>query len=147
MPSSAVPTRVVVDSSVAVKWFTREGEDNVADALELLTAHRDGDLLLAAPSHLLLETLNALRYRGANEETLARAATQLLAFSLEIHELEGLAETAARVAARHGLTLYDAAFVALADTLDAELITADRRIVASGACDAHFLGESRTSLD
>ena len=147
MLDRGTPTRVVVDSSVAVKWFLRESEDDVDHALELLEAHRDGDLMLAAPSHLLLETLNALRYRGADEKTLTRATSQLLDLSLEIHELPDLIDSAARVAAHHDLTLYDAAFAALANVLDAELITSDRRIVESGACDAHFLGESRTSLD
>jgi predicted nucleic acid-binding protein len=136
-----------VDSSVAVKWFVDESESNVTDALELLADHRDGEILLAAPSHLLLEVLNALRYRGADERTLADAAAHLLDLSLEIHELADLAAAAAIVAARHDLTLYDAAFAALADALDAELIASDARIVESGACDAHFLGESRTALD
>jgi predicted nucleic acid-binding protein len=132
---------------VAVKWFLADDEAHVADALDLLAAHRDGEMLLAAPSHLLLETVNALRYRGVEGDSLAQAARTLLDLSLEIHELSGLLEASAIIAARHDLTLYDATFAALAEALDAELITSDRRVVESGACDAHFLGESRTSLD
>jgi len=48
--------------------------------------------------------------------------------------------TAAALAARHNLTLYDAAFAALALALDAELVTTDRQLAASGACRMRLLG-------
>lgn len=134
---------VVVDSSVAVKWFVAEGEAGVAEALGLLDDHMSRRCTLAAPSHLLLEVLNALRSRGLDASEMQTAARGLLGMQLELTPVEQLAETAAGLAASLGLTVYDAAFAALANGLDAELVTADRRLANSGACKMRaLLGDS-----
>ena len=108
---------LVVDSSVAVKWFVAEGEAGVAEALGLLDDHMSRRCTLAAPSHLLLEVLNALRSRGLDASEMQTAARGLLGMQLELTPVEQLAETAAGLAARLGLTVYDAAFAALANEL------------------------------
>ena len=125
---------VVIDSSIAVKWFLSESEEQVGAALQLLADHAEGRLALAAPEHLLLEVLNALLHRGVCESDLAAAANHLLGAQLNLCPLSDLAPDAAHLAARHGITLYDAAFAALAKRHDAELITADRKLAACGAC-------------
>lgn len=145
--SSADAPRLVIDSSVAFKWIESDREHHVADARELLESHLDGSVVLAAPSHLLLEVLNAARTRGASESHMERLARSLLDVQLELHELAGLAADAALLATRHDLTLYDAAFAALARKLGTELVTADRRLAASGACRARLLGHTGTSLE
>lgn len=136
-----------MDSSVAFKWIESDCEHHVADARELLEAHLDGSVVLAAPSHLLLEVLNAARTRGASESHLERLARSLLDLQLELHELADLAANASLLATRHDLTLYDAAFAALANQLGTDLITADRRLAASAACHARLLGHAGTSLE
>jgi predicted nucleic acid-binding protein len=68
------------------------------------------------------------------------AARGLLGLQLELTPVEELAEQAAGISASCGLTMYDAAFVALADVLGVELVTEDRRLAASGACRARGLG-------
>jgi predicted nucleic acid-binding protein len=132
--------RVVVDSSVAVKWLLTDGEDRVADALAIRDAHERGDVVLTAPSYILLEILNALRSRGSDAISLSAAARVLLRAHLELAPVEDLAPRAAEIAVTHGLTVYDAAFVALAESLDAELVTADRRLAACPACRTRLLG-------
>lgn len=145
-PRRADAPRLVIDSSVAFKWIESDREHCVADARELLESHLEGSVVLAAPSHLLLEVLNAARTRGASESHLERLARSLLGVRLELHELAGLAADAALLATRHDLTLYDAAFAALANQLVVELVTADRRLAASGACQVRLLGHTGTSL-
>jgi predicted nucleic acid-binding protein len=139
-PSMSDAVRLVVDSSVAVKWFVAEGEAGVAEALTLLDGHLSRRCVLAAPSHLLLEVLNALSSRGLDEPDLRAAARSLLGAQLELTPAEQLAEKAAGIAATHGLTVYDAAFAALADELGCDLVTEDRRLAESGACRARGLG-------
>ncbi|GAB4276125.1 MAG: hypothetical protein Kow0056_06390 [Coriobacteriia bacterium] len=133
--------KVVVDSSVAVKWFLGEGEEHVAEARSLLDAHAAGTLELVAPDLLVLEVLNALKHRGVGDAALVAAAEALRLARLEFHPVSELADDAARLAAAHDLTLYDAAFVALALDLDAELVTVDRKLARSLACRACLLGE------
>jgi predicted nucleic acid-binding protein len=131
---------VVVDSTVAVKWFLPQGEPQAALAWALLESHLAERVRLTAPDHLRLEVLNALRHRGLNADQIRRAAAALDGFHLEWHPLSAsLAVAASDIAARQGLTLYDAAFVALAVELDAELVTADRRLARSGAGRARLL--------
>jgi predicted nucleic acid-binding protein len=138
---SDVAARVVVDSSVVVKWFLRDGESDVEEACRLRDGHLAGDPILAAPSHLMLEVLNALRSRGLDSSDMQLAARWLVGMRLETVPVEVLAVRAAAISAEHGLTVYDAAFVALAESLDAELVTADRRLAACPACRTRLLGE------
>jgi predicted nucleic acid-binding protein len=132
---------LVVDSSVAVKWFLSEREDHVDIALALLTAHLDEHVRLAAPEHLRLEVLNALLHRGLGADALERAAAALDGFRLDWHRIgPEVARSAALTAAAAGLTVYDSAFAALALELDAELITADRHLTAAQVCRVRLLG-------
>ncbi|MDO8914910.1 MAG: type II toxin-antitoxin system VapC family toxin [Coriobacteriia bacterium] len=141
MPEPA-PAILVIDSSVAVKWFLPEGEADGERAWALLESHLAERIRLAAPDHLRLEVLNALRHRGFNAQTIRRAADALDGFHLVWHPVSAsLAVAACDIAARHGLTLYDAAYAALAVALDAELVTADRRLAGSGAGRARLLAE------
>ena len=136
--SEAAPY-VVVDSSVAVKWFLQEEEPNVNAALSILDEHRRGERIIAVPGLLYLEVLNALKHRGLGKPDLASAARALEGLRLESASPVALAESAAVMAVESDLTLYDAAFAALAKRLDVELVTADRKLADSGACRALLL--------
>ena len=126
---------LVVDSSVAVKWFRRNEESGVQEAESLLTDHRAGAVKLVCPTQLRLEVLNALRMHGADGDQLERVTRALEDTGLFwVHMDVDLAISAARIAADHRLTVYDAAFVATALMLDAELVTDDQAILRSGAC-------------
>ncbi len=138
---SETTPRTVIDASVVVKWFLSENMSHVDEAWPLLEAHLIGLIVLCAPAHLRLEVLNAMRSRRFPEAEILKTADALEGFRLEWHPVDGpTARAAAELAARHNLTLYDAAFAALALELDAELITADGRLAASGACRARMLG-------
>lgn len=62
---------LVVDSSVAVKWFLSEREEHVREAWSLMESHLAGVTRLAAPEHMRLELLNALRSRGTRRATIS----------------------------------------------------------------------------
>jgi predicted nucleic acid-binding protein len=135
--------RLVVDASVAFKWFVIEGEEHVQEAWRLLEGHRVESTPLVAPDLLRLEVLNALKSRRVPEPAILRAADALDGFRLEWRQIGGaLSRTAAEIALQHRLSLYDAAYAALALELDAELVTADRRLAESGACRIRLLGDS-----
>lgn len=134
------PLMMVADSSVAAKWFLSDGEADVEAAFDLLVRHRDEEILLAAPTHLKLEVLNALWARRASERQLAEAVADLEAFHLEWVEPDvELLRDATAIAARCRLTIYDSLFTALAARLACDLVTADRRVAVSGACRVHLL--------
>ncbi len=116
----------VVDASVAVKWFLPEPDTPLAIAVR--DAHVDGETTLVAPLLLVYEVANALRYHPqVGAEALADHLEDLFALSLgfDVPSEESLGE-AVRLAYRRGTTLYDAAYLALAERLDCPLVTADR---------------------
>jgi predicted nucleic acid-binding protein len=81
--------------------------------------------------HLIdVEVLSALRRfardRVIQEAEAADAIDNLLALDLQRHSQEGLLERA--WALRKNVSAYDAVYVALAEALDATLVTCDRRL-------------------
>ncbi len=120
---------VVVDASVVVKWFVEE--EYSKEARLLRKAYEDGVIDIAAPDILPYEVLNALKYSGAfGEDELKEVAGILDDFQFTLYRLEG--EHAAKtveIAMRKGVTVYDAAYIALAMLLDSSLFTADKRLL------------------
>jgi len=131
---------VVLDSSVAFKWFARH-EDDAEDAVDLLLEHRAGATTLVAPALLSIEIANALSCSGVGAAGVRRAMQALADADLLIAPLDAsLIGAAADIAEADGLTIYDALFVALAARLEATLVTADRRQAATEKCSVRLLG-------
>lgn len=131
---------VVIDSSVAFKWFD-PAEEGAAVAVDLLRAHGRDRVVLLAPAVLAPEVINALLCRGAGAESLERAVRFLDDVDLAICPLDpALLIAASRIALDERMALYDAMFVALAVRFDAELVTADRRQARTHACRVRLIG-------
>lgn len=116
---------VVVDASVAAKWFFREEFTDSAIRL------RDTQYRLHAPDFLLLEmdALFAKRIRRGEmsrpEATAARSALRKI--PMTYHPSGALAHAAFDMACKTGGSFYDCLYLALAKNLRATLATADRR--------------------
>lgn len=119
-------TTLVVDSSVAVKWFIPEVlSDQAARIL-------DDSYELLAPDLLISEFGNVLWKKIRRGEIETGEAREILAafrrVPLEILPGLDLVEAALEIAVAHGRTLYDALYVALAVGEDCPFITADDRL-------------------
>lgn len=129
----AGPARVVLDASVAVKWFNPE--KGSAQAIALRDDHVAGRVVLAAPALIVWEVVNALRYsKEAGSDDLRRALGDLVDLQVLLVEPDPrwMGE-AVDEAFRKGITVYDASYLALARHLRARLYTADDRMLAAGA--------------
>ena len=119
-------SRLVVDASVAAKWFIPETHADAARALL-----RPG-LTLLAPDLIRAEVGNVLWKRWRRGELSAADVDAALAdfrrFPLEIHSAELLLESAWIIARDSGLTVYDSLYLALAAQQQLPLVTADRRL-------------------
>ena len=119
---------VVVDASTLVAAVT--SADPLGDrARTMLRGHRR-----AAPHLIDAEVGNALRsmvLRGDLEDEVG-ASARLIAERLvhRRHPVQG-AVAARAWQLRHNLSFYDAVYVALAESLDCQLITADSRIAGA----------------
>ncbi len=125
---------VVSDANVALKWFHAEGEEDVRSARRLLAAHRDRELALYVLELTRYELGNAL-LRGRARVTPAKVATVLDALSEVCHAIVPTAEdlrTALELADEYDLTVYDAAYAAVARRRGAHLATFDKQLLASG---------------
>jgi predicted nucleic acid-binding protein len=124
--SSGRPIRlVVVDASAMVHVVGAEPRWT-----ERMTGWQEDGTLLVGPSHLRAEIANAL-LRGVRLDPLDVLARlqQLFLAGVDIIDrgFIGLVDDV-ELAARYGLTVYDASYLALAIDLDGELATNDRAL-------------------
>jgi predicted nucleic acid-binding protein len=125
----------VVDASIALAWcFEDESTESLDDILHRLLL--EGGI---APAHWPLEIANALRFAAGSgrvdESAISRA--RLIVTDLPIDVLPVETSTALGLiepARRHDLTVYDAAYLELADIRGLGLATLDHRLAA--ACQA-----------
>ena len=119
--------KLVVDASVAVKWFLPDAsrEPGADRAAMLLRAIKTGQVDLLQPPHWLAEVVAVLtRLRPA----IAAEAIDLLdAMELETAADARLYKRASRLAQQLNQHLFDTLYHALALEYDALLITADDR--------------------
>lgn len=133
-------TELVLDASVVLKWFSSAEERHSKEAREMRKRYRTGETTVTVPSLLFLELLNvAARRWGWDADALAQLASALddLGFDVGEAELAAIAAWTSR-----GLTAYDAAYVALAESRRLPLITDDERILTLASGVARPLAEN-----
>ena len=118
-------TEAVIDSSVAVKWFSHE--EDTDKALLVRNQHLKGTRKLLVSDLLYHEVANALRYKpGYDERRLGQAVESLFGLHLNSHHVDRtLLEKAGAIAFKGSVTIYDAVPVALAQLKETFCITAD----------------------
>jgi len=124
---------LVVDASVAAKWFLPEAGTPEAEAVLRHPAP------LLAPELIVAEVASALWKairRGAARPAQAGGLPERLSRALRMTPLPDLAEAALALALRRDHSVYDCFYVALAAREAAPLLTADRRLLARFADDA-----------
>lgn len=119
-------TTHVVDSGVVIKWYVPEIHS--ADALRYL----DPDDERVAPELLIAELGNILwkkgrggELTGTEAESIADAVGQA---DIKIDPMGPLLKPSIRIALETGRTVYDSTYLALAESLSARMVTADRRL-------------------
>ena len=124
---------IVVDASVAVKWFLpEEGETLVSQAVALLDAYDDDQARFVVPDLFYVETASAI-WKAVRAGRVSRAfGDQALVLLMQrefptVPTLK-LLDRAFQIAADYGRTVYDSLYVALAVQTSAQLITADERL-------------------
>ncbi len=115
----------MIDSSVAVKWFSDEEETD--KALAIMNQHVKGTRQLWVSDLLYHEVANALRYKPGYDETkLNRAVQSLFMLHLNTRPADAaILEKAAAIAYKGDVTIYDAVPVALAKLRKTICLTAD----------------------
>ena len=127
----------VVDASVAVKWLFEEQDSEAAEAL--LISAGENNLKLVAPAILPAEVANALwkRMRRGDMDRLKTLETgqRFEGICPLLLPIEDLVYRALELAIDSRHPVYDCLYVALAEGLPADLITADERLYRAFAHD------------
>lgn len=125
---------LVIDASAVVAALTDSGEDGLW-AESMLTIDS-----LAAPHHMPVEAANILRRLALAGDISADAASlahnDLLDLNVELFPYEPVASRIWTL--RENVTCYDAWYVAIAETLDATLVTLDRRLASAPGTRCRF---------
>jgi len=123
-----MPDELVLDASVAAKLFINENGSEAARALAATDAR------FLAPDLVLVELANIAVKRLRRGEISPKIAEHIIAGSRslfrELASSDGLTRRAFVLATDHGLSTYDAMYVALAESRGCELVTDDLRLVS-----------------
>ena len=139
--------KLVVDASVVLKWLGLfRHEPLVTEAQSLLDRWLQGSLELVAPDLLWAEVANA-HWRGARQNRFTSADARASLATLHSHGLlivqsEPFIDRALEIALRYERTAYDSLYVALAENLNATLVTADEKLAnaLAGSFPVKWLG-------
>lgn len=125
------PGRAVIDANV----FVRSSVQRSTEARGWLDAVEAEELDGHVPELVYPEVASALlKYVRAGKMTAADAAAALdtvVALPLRSHRLGDLASGALALALETGRSAYDCCYAVLAESIDAPLVTADRRLAAA----------------
>lgn len=126
---------LVVDASVAFKWFVDEADNEAA--LDLLSA----DIDLVAPRLLRIEIANAFWKscrRGFSTPEQAKAGFAMLDRTIaRWYETEPLLDRAFDLAIALDHPVYDLCYLALAESIGSRCMTADARFLHMAARTGH----------
>jgi predicted nucleic acid-binding protein len=139
---------VVVDASVAVKWFVPEIHS--AEALRLLDARFRRHIPVLLHSEVGQTIWKKVYQRKEMEAADGRSIVRgLMVMALEVHAVTPLIEPAFDIPLATGRTVYDSIYLALATVLGCKLVTADQKLynaLRNGpfAADVHWVADPIT---
>lgn len=119
---------LIIDASVMVKWFIDEEYSD--KAISLMESYINGDIVLYAPTLIYFEVLNALRYSKLYDSSKLELLAQTVDnFGIKMVEIsEKIRGDMVKISLNHDMSIYDASYIAIAISLNTQLITADSRI-------------------
>lgn len=123
--------RVVIDASVVLKWYLSD-EEYGDIALKIMEDHVSERLSLHAPAILEFEVANALviarRQGRIKDADVLMAMDGFAGLGIGLSPLASFYEKVFLYCKRFRISAYDASYIALADKMNAPLITADKRL-------------------
>jgi len=124
------PKTFVIDASICIKWFSFENEEDVEIASTLRIQHMNRNIFLIAPDILVYEVTNALVYSPLFDTDKVNMAIQSL-YEMDIKFVEPYLRILFESSKLHfskDITIYDSIYIALASHINAQYITADKKL-------------------
>lgn len=120
--------KLVIDASVAVKWFFSDdpAEQDSGKAINLLTGLQDSKHEVIQPTHWLVEVY-AVIVRRSSADAAQTALGILHALELDVLDHLAIHELAGELARQYQHHLFDTLYHAVAIETDSLLVTADEK--------------------
>jgi predicted nucleic acid-binding protein len=115
--------KVVLDASAIAKWFLIEKESDYMKRIRNEIASKK--LEAHVPDLIFIELANVLRYSNLSENDVELGIKAAMQIGLVLHRFEELIYDAIKIAFENDITIYDALYVSLSNSLEAPLITYD----------------------
>ena len=121
--------QAVIDSSVFVKLVIEEEYSENAHAIRDAYISKDIDIIV--PSLFQYEVLNAVRYSGSfSESEMEDLYESIDNYNFGVFNAsKEFAKNMTKYSLRYKITIYDAAYVALAAMTNSKLYTADQKLI------------------
>lgn len=120
--------KLVLDASAAVKLFREEEE--TLEMRQIVDLYKRRRVSIYAPSLLLVELANALRYTQVlTTHDVFDALRALKMLRLIVVDVRHVLNRAVELAFEYDVTVYDAVYVALAELVKGVLITYDKELL------------------
>jgi len=119
--------KIVIDASVAVKWFNIEEYSD--EAVKLKNLHVAGIIKLIAPLHLIYEVGNSI-WKNKQINNIDASNVVLYLLELEISLIPPDRKSIKRImeiARNKNISFYDACYIELAEKYGIPLISADKK--------------------
>jgi predicted nucleic acid-binding protein len=122
-------TGYVLDTSVVIKWFSSHEEADLENAMRLRDAIITTDRVVTVPDLLIYELANALRHNPHFTcDDVKDAIDAISDMGFAVMGVDSvLMVRALEIAYQFNTTVYDAYFMALAESVKSPFITADYR--------------------
>jgi predicted nucleic acid-binding protein len=126
--------RVVVDASVAAKWLLPPANEPFTEkAIQMLERYVSREIQILVPDLFWVETgnllWNAARTGRCTHDEAKNALEKVTAQKFPTVPSLVILDSAFEIARSCGRTVYDCLYVALAEAFEAELVTADEKLV------------------
>lgn len=122
--------RIVIDASVALKWQFKD-ELETRQAIQMLTDFIDGTIDLVSPTLFAYGIVNAIHIavmrRRIPEKEGVDAMNDILSVGIQLTDFTGFEKSAFALAQTYERSIYDCAYLALAEKEGSPLYTGDRR--------------------
>lgn len=125
------PRHIIVDSSIAIKWYLPDEYDDKASKIK--SDFADGSILIAIPLLFFYEVSNIFRttsrsLRIAKGDAI-RAYQDILLLNFMTYSSKELFKSALEKSLEREITAYDASYIVLAEYLEVPFYTADEKLV------------------
>lgn len=121
--------QIVLDASVALKWFFKERDSTFAD--EILLEFKKGNLQIFVPQIFFFEIVNAVKTKAKSTHSEGlEVIDKLFSLNFLTEKVDPvLLSKANYYAHKYNLSIYDASYIALAKIKKVVFLTADVKMV------------------